>query len=354
MFVATYTFAQPVEVLKFVEQNHDFGLIKEVDGPAEVQFDFTNTGQVPVKITNVRASCGCTTSGWTREPVMPGAKGFIKAVYNPRNRPGPFHKTLTVSTDSKQSTIVLRIQGKVEPKPRTIEDDFPTVMGALRVKYRAFNMGRVYDNKPATKEFEVYNQSDKPLSFRPEIEGPKYVLIAFNPQKIGPKQRGKVVITYDGKPRNDLGFMSDNIVLYTDEEGDAARKTFSVYADLNEYFAPMTADAAALAPRLLISEKVHNFGAVDQGSTVETSFILKNDGKSSLNIRKLHASCGCTVASLAKEDLAPGEQVEMKIAFNTTGRRGNQQKSITIYSNDPVTPVQRVTVKAAVQLPKNN
>ena len=194
MFFATFSFAQPVEVLKFVEQNHDFGLIKEVDGPAEYQFDFTNTTQVPVKITNVRASCGCTTPAWTREPVMPGEKGFIKAVYNPRNRPGPFHKTLTVSTDSKQSTIVLRIQGKVEPKPRTVEDDFPTEMGALRVKYRAFNMGKVYDNKPAVKEFEIYNQSDKPISFRPDIEGPKYVVVTFNPQKIGPKQRGKISI----------------------------------------------------------------------------------------------------------------------------------------------------------------
>lgn len=354
IFIATYSFAQPVEVLKFNEENHDFGLIKEVDGPAEFKFDFTNTAQEPVKITNVRASCGCTTPAWTREPVMPGEKGFIKVAYNPRNRPGAFHKTLTVSTDSKQSTIVLRIQGKVEPKPRTIEDDYPTVMGGIRVKYRAFNMGRVYNNKPATKEFEVYNQSDKPISFRPKVEGPPYVMVSFLPQKIEPLQKGKVVITYDGEKRNDLGFMSDNIVFYTDEEGDAARKIFSVYADINEYFGPMSPESAATAPKLVITQKVHNFGAIDQGTTAEAIFMLKNDGKAPLNIRKMHASCDCTIASLAKEDLAPGEEVEMKVAFNTTGRRGNQQKSITIYSNDPVTPVQRVTVKAAVQIPKNN
>ena len=354
IFIATYSFAQPVEVLKFNEDNHDFGLIKEVDGTAEFQFEFTNTAQEPVKITNVRASCGCTTPAWTREPVMPGEKGFIKVAYNPINRPGAFHKTLTVSTDSKQSTIVLRIQGKVEPKPRTVEDDFPTVMDGIRVKYRAFNMGRVYTNKPTSKEFEIYNQSNKPIAFSPKVEGPPYVIVTFNPQKIEPMQKGKVVITYDGKQRNELGFMSDNIVFHTDEEGEAANKIFSVYADINEYFDPMSPELAANAPRLVIAEKVNNFGAVDQGSTVEASFMLKNDGKTPLNIRKMHASCGCTVASLVKEDLAPGEVVEMKVAFNTTGRRGNQQKSITIYSNDPVTPVQRVTVKAAVQMPKNN
>ena len=56
---------------------------------------------------------------------------------------------------------------------------------------------------------------------------------------------------------------------------------------------------------------------------------------------------------LEKDVIAPGEALEMSITFNSAGRRGNQQKSITIYSNDPVTPVQRVTVKAIVQIENN-
>jgi len=350
MFVSTLTFGQVIEELKFTEQNHDYGLIKEVDGPAEYQFEFTNTTQAPITITNVRASCGCTTPGWTREPVLPGENGFIKVVYNPRNRPGPFHKTLTVTTNGKESTIILRIQGKVEPKPRSIEDDFPTVIGGLRVKYRAFNVGKVYDNKPTVKEFTVYNQSDVAITFTQEIISPEYIAIAFNPQTIEPKQKGNIIITYDGQQRNDLGFMSDNIVFNTDEEGADARKTFSVYADINEYFAPLTPEQAAAAPQLLIEEKVHDFGKIEQGTSVSTSFILKNNGKSDLSIRKTHASCGCTLASLEKDVIAPGEELNLGVTFNSAGRRGNQQKSITIYSNDPATPVQRVTIKAIVQL----
>lgn len=354
MFVSTITFGQAVEELRFTEQNHDFGLIKEVDGPAEYQFDFTNTTEVPITITNVRASCGCTTPAWTHEPVLPGAKGFIKAVYNPRNRPGPFHKTLTVTTNGKVSSVVLRIQGKVEPKPRTIEDDFPTVVGGLRVKYRAFNVGKVYNNAPTTKDFAVYNQSDRPITFLPELKGPEYIKVAFEPQTIGPKQRGKIIITYDAQQRHDLGFMSDNIAIITDEEGANANKSFSVYADVNEYFAPLTPEQAAVAPKLIIETRVHDFGKIVQGSSVEASFILKNNGKSELSIRKTHASCGCTIATLGKDVIAPGEELELGITFNSAGRRGNQQKSITIYSNDPAAPVQRVTIKAIVQMPNNN
>lgn len=354
MLFATVAYSQVIEELKFTEQNHDFGLIKEVDGPAEVQFNFTNVTQVPITITNVRASCGCTTPGWTREPVLPGESGFVKAVYNPRNRPGPFHKTLTVTTNGKVSTVILRIQGKVEPKPRTIEDDFPTVIGGLRVKYRAFNVGKVYDNEPAVKDFVVYNQSEKAISFSPEVKGPKYITVTFEPQTIEPQQKGKIIITYDGQQRNDLGFMSDNIVITTDEEGDDAKKSFSVYADINEYFAPLTPEQAAVAPKLMIDTKVYDFGKIEQGTSVSTSFTLINNGKSDLSIRKTHASCGCTIASLEKDTIAPGEELKLSITFNSAGRRGNQQKSITIYSNDPVAPVQRVTIKAIVQLPDNN
>ena len=143
ILIATTTgYSQVLEELKFTEIDHDFGLIKEVDGPAEYQFDFTNNAQVPITISNVRASCGCTTPGWTREPVLPGETGYIKAVYDPVNRPGQFHKTLTVTTSGSESTVILRIHGKVEPKPRTIEEDYPTVLGGLRVKYRAFNIGK--------------------------------------------------------------------------------------------------------------------------------------------------------------------------------------------------------------------
>jgi hypothetical protein len=200
----------------------------------------------------------------------------------------------------------------------------------------------------------VYNHSDQAISFTPEVEGPKYISVAFEPQTIEPKQKGKIIITYDGKQRNDLGFMSDNIVITTDEEGEDAKKSFSVYADINEYFEPLTPEQAAAAPKLFIDNTIHDFGKLEQGVSVNTSFTLINNGKSDLSIRKTHASCGCTIASLEKDVIAPGEELMLTVTFNSAGRRGNQQKSIIIYSNDPIAPVQRVTVKAIVQMANNN
>lgn len=347
--------AQQVKTITFEEPAHDFGLIEEANGPAEFDFKFKNTGSEPLKIVNVRASCGCTTPNWTREEVAPGGEGFIRASYNPRNRPGPFHKTLTVTTSAAQNnTVILRINGQVKPRPRTVEDDLPTLLGGIRVKYRAFNLGKVYNNETTAKEFDVYNASEEPIAFSKEVKGPDYIKVAFKPETLAPKEKGKVVITYDGQARKDLGFMSDNIVFTTNEEGDNARKSMSVYADINEYFPPMTDEEMAAAAHLGIGEALHDFGNITTGDVVETTFKLTNTGKSDLNIRKTKASCGCTVPQLEKIDLKPGESVDMKVTFNSYGRRGNQIKTVTIYTNDPLKPVQKVTIKAKVAAKSEN
>ncbi|MCF6361572.1 MAG: DUF1573 domain-containing protein [Cyclobacteriaceae bacterium] len=349
LFASTATFAQELKDITFNEPTHDFGSIKEIGGSVEFDFVFKNTGTEPIKILDVEASCGCTTPAWTKVEVAPGGNGFIKASFDPINRPGPFHKTLTVSTSSAQNNaIILHISGQVEPKPRTVEDDLPTLLGGIRLKYRIFNMGKVFNNDFVTKEFDVYNASGAPVIFAKEFEGPDYIEIEFLPETLAPKEKGKIIISYDGKGKNDLGFMSENIVFSTNEEGEIAQKSMSVYADVQEYFPPMTEEEKLNAPKLSVENAVHNFGDIASGAVVSTTFVLTNSGKTDLNIRKTKASCGCTVPHLVQKDLKPGESVDLKVTFNSAGRKGTQIKTVTIYSNDPMKPIQKVTVKSRV------
>ena len=64
-------------VITFNETTHDFGKINEADGKVTTIFEFINEGMTPLVLTNVRASCGCTTPKWTHEPIEPGQKGQI-------------------------------------------------------------------------------------------------------------------------------------------------------------------------------------------------------------------------------------------------------------------------------------
>ncbi|MBQ9576841.1 MAG: DUF1573 domain-containing protein [Muribaculaceae bacterium] len=100
----------------FEVKSHDFGTIKEADGPVSCTFEFTNTGNKPLLIIDATASCGCTRPEFPTKPIKPGKKGKIKVTYSPIGRPGAFKKTVKVKTNGKERTSTLRISGTVIPK----------------------------------------------------------------------------------------------------------------------------------------------------------------------------------------------------------------------------------------------
>lgn len=101
-------------VIKFVSTIHDYGTI-EKGSDGSCNFVFTNTGQTPLVLSNVRASCGCTVPTWPREPILPGKEGSIKVVYN-TNLVGNFNKSISVSSNAKNKEVVLNIKGNVIQK----------------------------------------------------------------------------------------------------------------------------------------------------------------------------------------------------------------------------------------------
>jgi hypothetical protein len=102
--------------ITFDASEHDFGKIQE-GTMANYEFTFTNTGKAPLVLSNVQPSCGCTTPEWNKDPIMPGAKGVIKASFNSYGRPGTFQKYITVKSNASNSEVTLVIKGTVEPKP---------------------------------------------------------------------------------------------------------------------------------------------------------------------------------------------------------------------------------------------
>lgn len=104
--------------LKFSETHHNFGTFQEEAGPQTVDFIVTNTGPNPLIIKKVVASCGCATSGWTKEPILAGKTGKVTVVYDPAKRPGTFNKTITVYANSKPEVIILEIKGEVLPRKK--------------------------------------------------------------------------------------------------------------------------------------------------------------------------------------------------------------------------------------------
>ncbi|MEM8938749.1 MAG: DUF1573 domain-containing protein [Bacteroidota bacterium] len=331
--------------IEFQNVDHDFGEIEEKNGYAEHTFNFTNKGNDPIKITNVKASCGCTTPGWTREKVMPGDSGFVTARYNPRNRPGRFRKSLRITTSDPASDQTVYIMGFVKPKPTTPEREYPIVVGDFRLKYKALNMGKISTEKEFSKSFDIYNQSDSIAFINPEKWTiPKHITVTLSPEFINSGESGKLIITYDPLKKNDYGFVSDHIVL-----NRAAGKSLSVIAVIEEYFPVMTAEELDGAPKLNISNRAFDFGKVKSGTIIETSFELSNSGEEKLKLRAIKSNCECVTYDFKDKTIKKGKSKTLRIKFDTSEMRANQYKSVVIYSNDPLNPTQIITIKGKVE-----
>ncbi len=319
--------------ISFNEQLHNFGNFKEADGKVTHKFEFVNTGGSDLIVQNVTASCGCTAPRWTREPIPPGGKGFVAATYNPAGRPGSFRKYVTVISNSNPGSVRLTITGEVAPKPRTIEDDYRYAMGPLRLKSNHLAFGNLKNIQKSEKSLEIINNSEGPVEIAFE-RVPKHITVRVEPTSLKPNQKGTLIATYNTPMRNDWGFVIDRMGL---KINGVSERNYSlvISANIEEDFASMSAEQLANAPILTVDDPEFKFGQIKQGEKKEHTFILTNSGKSNLYIRKVKASCGCTAVQPEKKVITPGESVNIKTIFNSAGKVGNQNKTVTIITNDP-------------------
>ena len=99
--------------IKFEKEEHDFGNLLQGE-VVSYSFHFTNTGNMPLIISDVGSSCGCTVGDYPREPIAPGKKGDIKVTYDCKGHHGFQSSTLTVLSNTNPAKTVLRIKGTVQ------------------------------------------------------------------------------------------------------------------------------------------------------------------------------------------------------------------------------------------------
>ena len=104
-------------------------------------------------------------------------------------------------------------------------------------------------------------------------------------------------------------------------------------------------------PKIQMDEESFDFGEMQQGESVTHDFVLKNIGDANLIISTAKGSCGCTVPEWPKEPIAKGEQATIKVTFNSAGKSGKQNKTVTLVTNAiPNTKV--ITIIGNVIIPK--
>ena len=189
--------AQAQGELKFEKETHDFGTIAE-GTQASYEFKVKNVGNQPVIISAVQPSCGCTTPDWTKEPIMPGKTGIIKAMYNSAGRPGPFHKSISVTSNAATPMQVLYIKGDVGPED--LKTNYTAEQKAmsprLAVGSTTYNFGKLEKGQKAVAKFTVKNTGRQALVIQGVKAACNCVSFKVSQPSIKPGQTATLELTY--------------------------------------------------------------------------------------------------------------------------------------------------------------
>jgi hypothetical protein len=105
-------------------------------------------------------------------------------------------------------------------------------------------------------------------------------------------------------------------------------------------------------PKITFEKMEHDFGKIIQGEMVKYSFRFTNTGYSDLLISNVSTSCGCTVGSFSKDPIPPGESGLIEVIFDSRGRKGFQNKTITVLANTRPNKTM-LRIKSNITLPEN-
>lgn len=333
-------------LVQYPVSDYNFGVIAEEGGSVSYSFEVTNGGTSPLIISRVATSCGCTTPEWTKEPIAPMSKGIIKAIYDPKGRPGPFNKTITVYTNVNPAGTVLTIRGKVTPRKLTVEDIYRRRLNDLGLSSTHLNVNRVFANQVITDTIGIFNFGTNPINVT--LKGvPNHLTVKVEPETLKPQQQGKITITFDSNKRNEWGFVVDRFSVLVNNE-TPQNNLISISANIEEDFSKFTEEQLENSPRISFVEMNKDFGNVKEGESINHEFVFSNTGKSDLIIRKIKASCGCTTVNPKVTVIKPGESSSLSATFRTSGFTGRQSKSITVITNDPKSSTQTLRLSGTV------
>lgn len=329
LFAFSGSFAQAV--IHFTENAHDFGNTKEINGPVSYDFVFVNTGNAPVLVKNVESSCGCTSPQWSKEPVLPGKKGFVKATFNPKDRPGYFDKTITVYSNARTPVVELKIKGFVEGRARTILDDFPYELpSGLRLPLENISLMKVRKGDTKTMTIEIFNNSGKEVAVA-FANVPSHLRMSINPAKIADKKQASIEASYNSGLKGEFGLNNEEVTIVVN--GKKFPLPVSVFVE-EDFSKSSTTDA----PAIDADKKYYSFGKISAAQPATFTYQVKNTGNVPMKIHRVYTNDKRVEVTVLKNELQPGESIPVVVKTKNGAEPGKLSCIVSIISNCPVSP----------------
>ena len=337
-------------VITFEKTEHDFGKINEADGRVSTVFEFKNEGMAPLILSNVRASCGCTTPTWTKEPIEPGKTGTITVTYNPNGRPGRFQKTVTITSNASEATKRVYIKGEVIPKAAKPANKYTISVGALSMKSKTLDLGTIKKGESKSGDLEYANLTKEDHHVELATNAADAFLISqVTLAYVKADQTGKFVFAIDSKnsklygPQEAYAF----VVIDGKKEIDEAHK-LTIKANVVEDFSGLTVEQKQQAPIIEVPAE-YNAGKVVKGKNLKFYFPIKNIGANPLEIRRVYAADKALNVKQPKA-VKSGKKSNVSVEINTKNMTpGAYGREVVVITNDYLNPIKRVKINFVVE-----
>ncbi len=338
-------------VLVFQQDSVYVGRFAYTDQPISHTFSFEVAGDSSLTIEDVVNDCACVTVHYPKRALQPKEKGEIRVAYFPY-KPGPFEKIFTLKTNGSPKEQQVYLTGYIEISQPAPMLEFPHVVGNLWFKTRHIAFGGITDQGPVRRSVQFYNPTDRVITLKDSTVTPKHIEIILDKahRVVLPQERGSFDLYYHPETKADYGYQADNIVLFTDDSL-TRRLDLTVTAIITQYFPPVEEIDFDAVPQLVVDTDLKDIGRVtlSRYSVELVDFVLKNDGSVPLKIYRANPQEGCMVVSKDFSEIPPSGQAQFRVQVKDIGKSGVQERTVLLYTNDPLLPVKSLRIKLDVR-----
>lgn len=331
-------------------QVYNFGTIEENDGLASHVFWIRNGGTAPLVITRVTASCGCTKPEWSKEPVAPGDSTMLRVTYNPKGRPGPFYKTISIYSNASKQRYNLAVKGNVKSMPKEPVYNYMYAVGSVKLHTGDIIFSEIRENETLGRKVGVKNFGMNSVEVRVG-KLPDWLIASMKPDTLMPDKTGELTFLLDASKLKKKGRIVEYVPLETRLAGRTeAHSVLRITANCVDDFSHLTTEQLKHAPKAVLSGTLLNFGTLkDNERKVSGTVELTNSGDTDLHIYSVTSDDSRVSISGGKKTVKPGQTVTFKIMLKATGMENSFATLVTFVTNAPESPVSMLKVTARKQ-----
>ena len=305
--------------------------------PSTATFELQNTGNSPLRITNVKTSCGCTTVSFPKETIAAGASFTVSATYDAQQL-GHFFKDIALYSEGAQKPYYLSIRGVVVDEVVDFSGTYPFTIGDVSAEKNDIEFDDVNRGDHPVQKVHIKNNTTQPVS--PVVMHlPDYLTAVVSPTTIRAGKEGLLTFWLDSQKLRDYGLTQTSVFLGM-YPGDkvALNKEITVSAVLLPAFQEMSEIELANAPQMRMSAEELNISLKGKNKAKET-ITIENVGKSLLDISSLQMFTTGLKVKLTESRLDPGEKASLKVTVDARALKAARSKPrLIMITNDPMKP----------------